>query len=129
MPRFAQQLSRHQIGLLNPSGAVEADVRDRRKIVKIDKSLNGGFQFDFWIPERWHAPGTNRRAILPDRPGRSFRHFRGCSNGFAIASDGTIPVLAITLCPVLLIYATRHLSSRCLFWLHRFSSYHRYRPA
>src|SRR5207237_4088600 len=120
--RLAKQLGRRQIGFLNPPGAVEADVSDRRKIVKIDKSLNGGFQFGLWIPERWRALGTNGRAILPDRAGRSFRHFRRCSNGFAIASDGTVPVLAITLCRLLFIYSTRHLSSCCLFWLHRFSS-------
>src|SRR5207244_2129154 len=125
----AQQLGRHEIGFLDSPGTVKADVRDRRKVVKIDKALNGGFQFGFWIPERWHAPGTNGRAILPDRPQRSVRHFRGCSNRFAIASDSPIPVLAIALCPVLFIYATRHLSSCCLFLLHRFSSFHRYPPA
>src|SRR5206468_11369339 len=105
------------------------DISNRREIVKIDKSLGGGFQFSFWIPEHRRVPGMKRGPIFTDPPGSSFRHFRVCSNRFAIASNCSNAVLAISLRQMLFICAMRHLLSGGLFRRRRLPSLRRYPPA
>ena len=67
--RFAQQLGGGQIGLLNSPGLAEADIRDRRKIVEIDKSLDGGLQLGLWIPLHWSALWNDAAAPFSLTPG------------------------------------------------------------
>ena len=140
IPRFAQQFGRREIGFLNSPGPAEADIRDRREIVKIGKSLSGGFQFSLRTSDCSVARGANHGLFLSSillcgfeqEFSRSTGHFsycfRGDRNRFAIVPRDGWTAVASTLEPALLIYAMRHFLSGSLLWMHRFSSFHQYPP-
>src|SRR3954452_14512825 len=124
---------RGEIGFFNSSGPVEADIRNRRKIVQVDKSLGGGFQFSLWIPSHGCTPGTNRRAVFvqpryarPERDALALAAVVGLARWHNGAVARANP-LANTPCALLVISAMSHV--RGLVSQGQVSFLRRYPPA